>query len=203
MYWKIASLLMIALFFLWILYESHRTVRVAQKKKEAFWERERRANMTRKKSLDNLDYITIPDDFPYGLHSDDDDISSYVRTINELRGEKIVNFTGYSNTDLKLMYGAPNITKLTLYDQNYTALVTTLQKWAEALIKYENYDEAYKIMEFCISVKTDVGKTYYALAEHYLDEGRDEDFFKLIETAESLNSINKNNIAQALKDKVF
>ena len=203
MYWKIASLLMFLMFCAWVLYESHRTVRIAKKEEENFWERERRANLTRKKSLDNLDYITVPENLPYELHAEDDNISSYIRTIRELSNETIVNFTGYSNTDLKLMYGAPNITKLTLFDQNYTTLVTTLQKWAEALIKFDEKEEAVKILEYCISIKTDVGKSYYTLAEYYLENGRDEDYFKLIETAEGLKSLNKNNIAQALKDKIF
>ena len=203
MYWKIASLLIFALFCLWVLYESHRTVNIARKEKEAFFERERRANMTRKKSLDNLKYITIPEDLPYELHSDNDDILAYSRIIRELTGEKIVNFTGYTNTDLKLMYGAPNITKLSIYDQNYTTLVTTLQKWADLLLSLGDENEAYKMMEYCVDIDTDVGKTYYLLAEHYLDMGSDEKYFKLIETAENLRSINKDNIAQNLKDKLF
>ena len=35
--------------------------------------------------------------------------------------------------DLKLEYGTANINDLSQYDQNYTLLVRTLQKWAEAL----------------------------------------------------------------------
>ena len=203
MYWKIASLLMFALFCLWVFYESHRTVNIARKQKEAYFERERRANATRKKPLTNLEYVTVPEDLPYELHDDNDDIAAYVRTIRELSDQKIVNFTGYTNTDLKLMYGAPNITKLSIYDQNYTTLVTVLQKWADVLLSLHEEEEAYKMMEYCISIGSDVGKTYYELAEHYLDVGNDEGYFNLIETAEGLRSFNKDNIAQNLKDKLF
>ncbi len=203
MYWKIASLLMFALFCLWVFYESHRTVNIARKQKEAYFERERRANATRKKPLTDLKYVTVPEDLPYELHTDNDDISAYVRTIRELSDQKIVNFTGYTNTDLKLMYGAPNITKLSIYDQNYTTLVTVLQKWADVLLSLHEEEEAYRMMEYCISIGSDVGKTYYELAEHYLDIGNDEGYFDLIETAEGLRSFNKDNIAQNLKDKLF
>lgn len=194
---------MFAMFGGWVYYESHRTVRIAKNEKEAYWERERRANATRKKPLDNLDYIKIPEDLPFGLLPDNQEIVACERVISELSEQKIVNFTGYSNTDLKLEYGAPNITKLSLYDQNYTALVTTLQKWADELLKSGHDEEAYKIMEYCISIKTDVGRTYYALAEHYLDNGNDVEYFGLIETAENLRSLNKDHIAQNLKDKIF
>jgi len=203
MYWKIASLLMFAMFCGWVYYESHRTVRISKNEKEAFWERERRANSTRKKPLDNLEYIVVPEDLPYGLLPENEEVIACETLVKELSGQKIVNFTGYTNTDLKLEYGAPNITKLSLYDQNYTALVTTLQKWADELLKSDFKEEAYKIMEYCVSVKTDVGRTYYALAEYYLDNGNDAEFFGLIETAENLRSLNKDYIAQNLKDRVF
>ena len=203
MYWKIASLLIFALFCAWVFYESKRTVRLLNKDREAFWERERRANATRRKPLDNLDYIEIPGDLPYNLHTDNDDIAAYIRIIEGLKNEKIVNFTGYSNTDLKLEYGAPNITKLSIYDQNYTTLVTTLQKWADVLLSLGENEAAWKMLEYCVSIKTDVGKTYYILGEHYLEEGMDMEYLDLINTAESLRSLNKDNIAQTLKDKVF
>ena len=83
----------------------------------SFWDRERQANATRRKSLDDLDYITLPlESFPMQLLTDEEEITDCIRTIQSLSEKKIVNFTGYTNTDLKLMYGAPNITQLIQYD---------------------------------------------------------------------------------------
>lgn len=103
---------------------------------EAFWDREHAANSTRRKSLDGLNYITIPvEAFPFGLVLQNEQIAEYEQTIRDLAKEPVVNLTGFSNTDLKLEYGAPNIDLLSLYDQRYTTLVCTLQSWAALLYK--------------------------------------------------------------------
>ena len=73
------------------------------KKEYNFWERESQANATRRKPLDNLDYITIPfEELPMEVLADDPKISEYLELLEELSQKKIVNLTGYTNTDLKL-----------------------------------------------------------------------------------------------------
>ena len=71
----------------------------------AFWDREQRANFTRKKPLDNLNYITIPDNI---LHmapaSMTAEIQNCLKDLGDLSSGKIVNLTGFTNTDLKLEY---------------------------------------------------------------------------------------------------
>lgn len=194
MYWKISSLVIFALFCLWVWYESHRTVNVYKARERAFWDREARANSTRRKSLDGLAYITVPTDLPTDLYPDNININSYKEIIAELSRDKIVNFTGFTNTDLKLEYGAPNIGELTRYDQNYTTLITTLQKWADELMELGSPEEAYKIMEYLISVKCDIGKTYRILGRHYLDTGNTDGFDKLVKTIGETRSLNQDYI---------
>ena len=46
--------------------------------------------------------------------------------LNSLKDEQIVNFTGISNTDLKLSFGAANLPTLSRFDQNYTLLARAL-----------------------------------------------------------------------------
>lgn len=202
MYWKIASLLIIALFCAWVLYESRRTVRLKEKREAAFWERERIANTTRRKPIDHLDYITIPDDLPVNLHSDNDIIASCINIIDELRGDKILNLTGYSNTDLKLEFGAPNITELSRYDQNYTTLVTTLQKWADSLLSIGEKEEAIRILEFMASTKCDIKKTYNILADYYLEIGKPEKIRDLIDIVSETKSLNTGFIKAALEERL-
>ena len=101
---------------------------------KSFWERERQANSVRRKSLDDLNYITIPlDRFPTHIMEDNPQVAECRSLLQTLSEQPIVNFTGYTNTDLKLEYGTSNITRLTEYDQNYTLLVRTLQQWADIL----------------------------------------------------------------------
>ena len=75
-----------------------------------FWEKEHRANNTKKQPLDDLEYITIPfEKLPMHVLPEDEQITEYKGTLQLLSESPIVNFTGISNTDLKLKYGAPNL----------------------------------------------------------------------------------------------
>ena len=95
-----------------------------------FWSREIESNHIRKKPLDSLHYIVIPlDKLPTNILTENEIVKDCIDTLTILSKQRIVNLTGYSNTDLKLKYGTANITQLIDYDQNYTLLVCTLQKW--------------------------------------------------------------------------
>ncbi len=137
----------------------HKTKRIEQNLDQDFWEREQKANFTRKKSLDNLNYITIPEEIlqmkPDYMTSE---IENCLRDLNDLSAFKIVNFTGYTNTDLKLEYGTANINILSDYDFHYTNLVTLLQKLAELLHDILEDALAVKTLEFAVSTGTDVSK---------------------------------------------
>ena len=165
-----------------------------------YWQKEYRANSTRKKSLDNLEYITIPEEI-LRMHPKqfDEDINGYLLDLQDLSEYKIVNLTGISNTDLKLEYGTANITILSDFDFNYTNLVTALQKLAELL--HEGGDDAHaiEVLEFAISTGTDVSKSYYLLADLYKTCGTPEKIELLIRRAETIHSLMKNSIVQNLQ----
>ncbi len=192
--------------------------------KEAFWKREEEANHTRRKSLDNLPYITIPlEELPLACHITDDaaavrntgdaatvrntDDAAANETISEeckeilrsLSTRKIVNLTGYTNTDLKLSYGTANITCLTEYDQNYTLLVSTLQKWAEVLYRGGAKKECRQVLEYAVSIGTDVSHTYFLLADLYDEEGESDLKYSLIEKASELSSLSSKVIVRTLQ----
>lgn len=177
--------------------KSHKTQASAEK---SFWEKEILANSTRKKPLDNLEYITIPlETFPTDIMSEDETIMECIQTITDLSTKSVVNLTGISNTDLKLEYGVANITRLTEYDQNYIILVRTLQKWANYLYQNGYVKEACSLLEFAVSTRTDVSKTYSLLTTIYKELGCPEKIAGLMPTALSLNSAMKNTIVQILE----
>ena len=167
---------------------------------QKYWEKELKSNSVRKRSLDSLDYITIPESIlqmkPVNIT---EEISSYIHDLNDLSSEKIVNLTGISNTDLKLTYGTANITILSDYDFHYTNMVTTLQKLAECLVKADESELAMEVLEFAVSTRTDVSKTYYLLASLYQKLGQEKKIDFLIQTAENLNSMMKDSIVRNLK----
>ena len=121
--------------------------------------------------------------------------------IRTLSTQTIVNLTGYTNTDLKLMYGAPNITALTEYDQNYTLLARTLQKWAALLHAQGHITQARTILEFAVSTRTDVSGTYRLLADIYKDSGESEKVAGLMEAAQALPDFSRNIITRLLQEE--
>ena len=190
------------LFTLIISYNLKKQARRNRRNEQDFWTRENQANSVRRKPLDNLIYIRIPlEQFPTHLLNDNSTVLECIATLETLAAQKIVNLTGWSNTDLKLEYGTANITVLSEYDQNYTLLVRTLQKWADELINAGYEKEASTIMEFAVSTNTDVSNTYYRLADYWISHGESFQVERLIHTAEGLRSSNRNAIVRHLKEK--
>ncbi len=188
------------LFCIWLTFTLVRIRRKDEHANDAFWEREALANSTRKQSLDALSYIEIPyDTLPFSLMADNENVAECHRIIESLRDKKIVNFTGLTNTDLKLAYGAPNITLLSSYDQNYTVLVRTLQKWAELLFEAGHLDETVTILEFAVSTNTDVSASYRILASIYHDKQEPDKIELLKEVASKLQSAMRPVILRSLE----
>lgn len=176
------------------------------KKEEAaiqqnYWAREKEANNTRRKPLDDLNYIKIPlEIFPMELLTEVPKADDYKQIIQSLSECPIVNFTGINNTELKLRYGAPNIELLTTYDQNYTLLVRTLQQWAQALYDAGYITEACQLLEFSVSTGTDVSGTYRLLCEIYKKQNTPEKIGSLYPIAETLNSAMQKTIVRILQE---
>lgn len=187
-------------FCLLVSYNIRKQKRKSKRQEKDFWARESEANSVRRKSLDGLRYIRIPlESFPTHLLNDDTDVLECIEIMESLTSRKIVNLTGWSNTDLKLEYGAANITALTEYDQNYTLLVRTLQRWADALAEAGYKDEAVVLMEFAVTTNTDISRTYYQLADYWAARGRGDKIEQMMHTAEELRSSNKDAILRHLK----
>lgn len=200
------------IFVVWLTYELNKHRRKEEKFIKSYWEIERQANSTRRKPLDDLDYITIPEEFlslsftlpDKGSLSEKDtslmNIHDNLETLHALSSQKIVNFTGLSNTELKLLYGAPNIPQLMEYDQNYTILARTLQNLADLYLKLGKQQEAAALMEFAVSTHTDISKTYRCLADIYCTNGEQDKIQALLNTAKELKSATQKSILRSLEE---
>lgn len=194
-----ATFFTIMIFILWYTYERNKVTRIAQKNSELFWETERIANSTRKKSLDGLEKITIPiNELPF-YTTEDEELLRYQNYIKELSSMDIINLTGISNTDLKLTYGAPNFSYLSDCDQNFTDLARTLNQWAKRLLELEQEDDALKVLEFAVSCRSDVSTTFEMLSSIYVKKKQGEKILELIQVAENLNTLLKPNIISSLE----
>ena len=189
------------IFCAWLTYELKKSSRKNSKINDDFWETEAKANNTRKKTLDNLTYVCIPENILHLTVADEDeDIKECYETLLSLSSEKIVNLTGYTNTELKLKYGAPNIDVLIQYDQNYTSLVKTLQKLGDKLLKKGFEKEAIELLEFSVATRTDISSTYRLLMNYYLKQQDKKGLNQLLITAKGLNSAMKTPIVRMLQE---
>ena len=188
------------LLMIWIYYQKSRTDRSTKAAHDAFWEKERLANTTRKKDLSELDYITIPvNELPFPS-LEDEEIKEVQKRLQKLATEKIVNFTGITNTELKLQYGAPNIEYLMAFDKNYLELVRSLYRYAKLLYEQGYKEEATAILEYGISIKTDVSANYTLLASIYKEKNDTKRIDFIISQAEMLNSLTKKSLLANLNE---
>ena len=172
----------------------NRSSRAMKDQTDAFWEKEQRANRTRKQDISGLDYITIPlDTFPIGTYPDDR-LAELEQTLLNLSSRQILNLSGISNTDLKLAYGAANLNILSDCDANFTTLARTLVSYGEQLAKLGHWQEAVRVLEFGISCGTDVSKNYTLLGSLYREHGEASKLSSLPETVRSSDMLLKDSI---------
>ncbi len=191
------------IFISWLTYELKKHEKMEDKALSEFWAKEEEANRTRKKPLDNLAYVSVPFDFiPKSLLYYNDTVKDCLEILEDLSDKKIVNFTGYTNTELKLQYGTANLTLLSQYDENYTIYARTIYKLAH--IYYDNGYEsnARVLLEKGIESGTDITGNYTLLAEIYAKHGETDKIKKLLDSASVLRSSTKKTIIPALEEYV-
>lgn len=165
---------------------------------DRFWKRESIANNTRLKDLSGLPYITIPlDKFPIGMY-ENDLLKKYEAALQNLSDRKIVNFGTQTNTDLKISYGTASLPVLTEYEQNFTTLCQTLTAYAAQLFELGHADDARTILEYGISIGSDLSRNYLLLADIYQSSGETGRIAELLASAEQLDSLMKRSIVEKL-----
>lgn len=184
---------------IWLKYEIGKSNQKERNALHDFLDRENKANSTRKQSLEHLNYVEVPCDLlPYDILSDDITISKAAETIEGLKDKKMVNLSGITNTELKMTYGAANITPLSEYDTNYASLTTSIYNWAAVLWDNGYQKEAVPMLEFAVQTRTDISGCYKLLYEYYTGQENTAKINWLRETAETLDSAMKNSIIRLL-----
>lgn len=171
---------------------------------EEFWEREKEANFARKKSIEDLDYIVIPEeDLPFRDNAVGEE-KHLQDNVRKLLSKKILNLSGQTNTDLKLAYGTANFNELSEYDQNFNDLLRCLNLWGTYLHKNvpEASCRALQILEYAISLGSDITDTYRCVAEIYLEDNNFQKIDQLIEQVEETDFFMKDSIIRQLKDVI-
>lgn len=160
---------------------------------QAIMDRESAANFTRKQDISGLPYIKVPlDTLPLDITLNEEkkqsQIADYRQKILELSEKPMLNLIGISNTELKEKYGPANLEQLSYCDQNYSLYIRTLNLFAQCI--YESYPaQAVKVLEYCLSIGTDISGTYDLLGRHYLSSGNREEFMKLYDAIPQPDSL--------------
>lgn len=189
------------IFIIWLTYRLKKQENLEKNTINDFWEKEHTANRVRKKPLDDLDFVTIPFAFiPSSLLSDHETVKDCLGILEELSGKKIVNLTGYSNTDLKLQYGAANLTLLSEYDENYTLFARTIYQLAHAYYENGYISNARILLEKAVESGTDIRANYLLLADIYKAGGEPQKIEALIQRAKTLKSASANAIIHSLEE---
>ena len=180
-----------------------RSSRNHKSRNQQYLERESRANQVRRKDISNLNYISIPDNLPL-INSGNETFnqllsnnSGMMRSYNTITG---LNLTGISNTELKLSYGAANLTELTEYDDNFTTLIKAIASLGHALIDNNDTADALSFLEYGISIGSDISSNYIDLAIIYAATDRFDDIRKLKEKAGMIKSLSRDNIIEQLNN---
>ncbi len=182
-----------------IAYEKRKSDRSMKNATEHFWDREREANLTRRKDISQLPYITIPyESLPLTELPDSEEYCAAVQQLQSLSGKQILDLSGQTNTDLKLAYGAANLPVLMECDQNYLVLVRTLSRMAGLLTDAGKDDAAEAVLCFAIDAGSTIRSDYEQLAVIY---GNRRDYRKLdalIARAERLETPTKVSLLASL-----
>lgn len=172
--------------------------RLQQETSENFWEREQKSNFVRRKDISGLPYINIPfEHFSIGAFSDSQ-LSELESSLTALKDKKILNLTGQTNTDLKLLYGPANLTALTECDQNFNDMLQLFNQYVNRLIELNHLEAAIPVLEFCVDVGSDISSHYTILADYYKNTHQSEKLKSLHEKATTLNSLMKTPILEKL-----
>lgn len=192
-------LICIIVFVIWFRVKMKKNDKKNESQNELFWQREEQANFARKRDISTLTYLSIPDDtFP--LNSSANEEEKYLQEqVLECAHRKMINLSGYTNTDLKEKYGVVNLEELSNCDQNFTYFIRALSKWGDYLYQHEDINRARQVMEISLSVGSDISTVFTTLGNIYAKEGNVAKIDELIMQVENSNAALKESTIKKLK----
>lgn len=166
---------------------------------EAFWARERNANFVRKKDISNLELLRVNlEELPFSQNPDERE-AELAAKVRKCAEAKMLNLTGYSNTDLKEQYGTGNLEELTDWDQNFMYFIRSLSQWGNYLYEKKDYSRTRSIMEYSIEIGSDISTVYTTLGAIYAREHNWDKVDELISLVEASDFPLKDSMLKKLK----
>jgi len=154
-------------------YKMAKVSKEIDKSNDQFIERERKADFTRKKPLDDIKFVKPNINIMSSISQDDIDDDLYNKIIlckkdyEKVANLKMAFFRNKTNTDLKLQYGAANLNTLINFESTYNNLLSIIIKWAKLLIEANKEKEAIILLEEGIRLESDFEANYTLLIDLY------------------------------------
>lgn len=184
-----------------IAYEKRKSDRGMKNATEHFWDREREANLTRRKDISKLPYIKVPyESLPLDALPDSEEYVASVQILQALSDKQILDLSGQTNTDLKIAYGAANLPVLMECDQNYLVLIRTLSRMAGLLTEAGNNSAAETVLSFSIEIGSTIRSDFEQLASIYGNRKDYANLDALIARAEALEISTRASLLATLKE---
>ena len=175
---------------------SKKSVTSQKEASDQFWQREMKADTTRKKDLTDLNYIVFDYKKLPKIITDDTGIARYLSTLSNLSEQKLLNLAGKTNTDLKLEYGRSNLQFLMICDGNYIKLIQVLHQLGKRLLDLGFKEEAMKVFEIELECESDIVDTFKTLFQYYETNHQSDKIQNLILLSEKLEKTRKDKVSE-------
>lgn len=186
-------------FIIWFRVKMKRNNSTISEENVTFWERERQSNFVRKKDISHLELLTVDlSQLPF-IDNPDEREEELTATVRKYADTRMMNLSGFSNTDLKEQYGTGNLDELTQWDQNFMYFIRSLNQWGVYLCKIKDYARSKVVMEYSVSIGSDISTVYTTLGEIYAREDNLAGIDGLIEQVAASDFLLKDAIIKKLK----
>lgn len=186
-------------FIIWFRVKMKRNNSTISEENVTFWERERQSNFVRKKDISHLELLTVDlSQLPF-IDNPDEREEELTATVRKYADTRMMNLSGFSNTDLKEQYGTGNLEELTEWDQNFMYFIRSLNQWGVYLCKIKDYARSKVVMEYSVSIGSDISTVYTTLGEIYAREDNLAKIDELIELVAATDFLLKDAIIKKLK----
>ena len=185
-------LICFVIFVLWMFYEQRKSQNKDKEASDAFWERERMANQTRKKDISHLPILHVEESELPLITTENESVLYYIDHIRKIIKSPMLDLSEYSNTDLKLAYGVGNF-----------KVLLALTNLARACTEAGLYSEAEQTFLLAFHYGSQKMTDYTSLADVYLHLEEPEKISALIRNVEDGPLPHKEALIQALEQKLM